>query len=138
MRTHGGHFLFIHTRAHPRLAELTEMAPTPRLDSDALPATAERLAHLRQLVERQLPHVSSLCEWEHATGWVGSRPLTPDSYPIVGRVLPGLYLNAGHSFNGWRDAALTARVLGARMVGGAEERALPAYAAAFEPKRFRL
>ena len=60
----------------------------------------------------------SLCEWDAAVGWMGSRPLTPDCHPLVGATrAPGLWLNTGHSFSGWREAAFTARVLATALCG---------------------
>ena len=44
--------------------------------------------------------------------WHGDRPLTPDGLPLVGKLAPGLYINAGHGFNGWRDAGITAQARG--------------------------
>ena len=74
--------------------------------------------------------------------WCGARPLTPDCHPLVGPTrVHGLYLNAGHSFNGWRDSALSARLLGAQLSGappGDEEDEGAALARmAFCPSRFQ-
>jgi glycine/D-amino acid oxidase-like deaminating enzyme len=96
-----------------------EMSPC-RMDGPG-PPTAELQAALRSLVEAEVPNVRELCDWGGPTevGWHGSRPLTPDCYPMVGRTrVPGLYLNVGHSFNGWREATLSARVLGEILAEG--------------------
>jgi glycine/D-amino acid oxidase-like deaminating enzyme len=85
--------------------------------------SAELTAALHALVENQCPNVGALCDWAQAVPWHGDRPLTPDCQPLVGRTrIPGLYVHAGHSFNGWRDATLSARVLGRAVSGEAHPR----------------
>lgn len=65
--------------------------------------------------------MTELCEWDLAQPWHGSRPLTPDCQPLVGGMgLRGLYLNVGHSFNGWREAVLSAHILGDIITGHVE------------------
>lgn len=81
-------------------------------------ATAALSRQLASLVEFVLPGVASMCEWTSAVGWVGARPLTPDCMPLVGPTrVRGLFLNAGHSFNGWREAAHSAELVAARVAG---------------------
>ena len=110
------------------------------------PPTRALFDTLRTLVESEVPNVSELCDWEHAVEWHGCRPLTPDSHPLSGRTrVPGLFLNVGHSFNGWREATASARVVadavsgpvsGSGSAGGA---GAPEYTVrAFDPARFRL
>ena len=73
---------------------------------------------LAKLVEYVVPDVASLCDWEGAVAWRGARPLTPDAQPIVGATnRRALYVNSGHSFNGWRESALSAKVLAAHVAG---------------------
>jgi len=65
-------------------------------------------ATLRKIV----PNVDELVDFGAAERWVGERPLTPDLRPVVGATkVPGLYVNAGHSFNGWRDATYTSHLV---------------------------
>ena len=84
-----------------------------------------------------MANVATLCEWSEAVAWVGSRPLTPDCHPLTGSThVGGLYLNVGHSFNGWREAVLSARVLGEQMGGGGGS--VPAIAAkAYSVRRYQ-
>lgn len=85
------------------------------------PPTPALQAALRALVEAEVPNVGDLCDWggPSEVAWHGSRPLTPDCYPLTGRTrVPGLFLNVGHSFNGWREATLSARLLGAVIAEG--------------------
>lgn len=121
-----------------------EMVPA----SAPTPPSALLQARLRALVEAQIPNVCSLCDWAHAVEWHGDRPLTPDAYPLAGATrVPGLYLHCGHSFNGWRDACLSARVLGEVLAGpetGAEAAPLPDSPSAlrlasrvYSPRRFQ-
>ena len=86
---------------------------TPTQIEGAGPPSEALVVRLKQLVEAHVPNVRELCDWPQAVPWCGARPLTPDCLPLVGRTsVPGLFVNAGHSFNGWRDAALSARILG--------------------------
>ena len=99
--------------------------------------TAALQRRLVDLVEHALPDVAAMCDLRDAVAWHGARPLTPDSHPLVGPTrVPGLFVNTGHSFNGWREACHSARLLAARVqgvppAGGAE------YAAAFSMRRFQ-
>ena len=112
-----------------------EMAP---VRSEAGPGEPnEGLAKaLRELVELEIPNVADLCEWHKAVAWVGSRPLSPDCRPLTGETrVPGLYLNVGHSFNGWREAVLSARYLGDVLSG--EETQEAAVGRQYSPRRFQ-
>jgi len=37
--------------------------------------------------------------------WAGLRPMTPDSLPVIRRIAPGVFANAGHGALGWTYAA---------------------------------
>lgn len=105
------------------------------------PPNEELQAALRELVEAEVPNVRELCIWDHAVPWCGARPLTPDCYPISGKTpVPGLFVNAGHSFNGWREATLSARVLADAVGGrtGGETDAPEVATRACDPARFAL
>ena len=94
-----------------------EMTPV-RSDGPGEPDPVLQAA-LHELVEAEVPNVAELCDWPNAVAWVGARPLTPDCYPLSGPTrVAGLYVNAGHSFNGWREATLSACVLADRLVLG--------------------
>ena len=107
------------------------------------------LAALRLLVESEVTNVADLCEWADAREWVGARPLTPDCQPLTGHTrVPGLLLNVGHSFNGWREAVLSAQCLGdvvccsgTTTMGttpGGGDATVPAFVrTAFSPQRFQ-
>jgi len=124
-----------------------EMSPV-RSDGPGPPTVALQSA-LRRLVELEVPNVAQLCDWVNAVEWVGSRPLTPDCYPLSGRTpVAGLFVNVGHSFNGWREATLSARVLADAVSGicvteGRAGRVVGSVAPnvavrAFDPARYRL
>lgn len=73
--------------------------------SEPTPVMLERL---EKLVRMCMPNVEEFCDWDKRKGWVGARPLSPDSNPIVGPTrVSGLYVNLGHSFNGWRVSAVS-------------------------------
>jgi D-amino-acid dehydrogenase len=101
------------------------------------PPTKALREGLRTLVEEVVPNARELCNWDAAVDWHGARPLTPDCYPLVGPTrVPGLYLNAGHSFNGWRESALSAKVLANSLAGGPAA-ASAAASRAFDPSRYQ-
>lgn len=74
---------------------------------------------------------------EAATGgveWVGMRPMTPDTLPVIGR-LPArsnVYVNTGHQMSGVTLAPSTGRALAQEMLEGRAEVDL----APFSPSRF--
>ena len=117
-----------------------EMYPVQR-DGPGVPTTALAAA-LRELVELEVSNVAELCDWSDAVEWHGSRPLSPDCQPLTGATrVPGLFINVGHSFNGWREAVLSARCLGERLGGRSsndEAAAVLACAArAYSPQRYQ-
>lgn len=63
--------------------------------------------------------------------WVGLRPWTPDGYPYVGRLCPGLNVAAGHEGEGITYAPLTGAVIADLLVA-----AVPV-PAEWSPDRFR-
>jgi D-amino-acid dehydrogenase len=73
------------------------------------PPLHERL----ELLARQLvPDLDEVAATERAVRWTGSRPLTPDCQPIIGLTAKrNLLVNTGGSFNGWRQASLSAELL---------------------------
>jgi D-amino-acid dehydrogenase len=51
-------------------------------------------------------------DYQQITRWVGLRPATPDSVPLLGRTpYPNLYLNTGHGMLGWTLACGSAVVV---------------------------
>ena len=103
--------------------------------ADAAGAHAGLERRLRALVAHALPAADAWCDWRSRPVWSGSRPTTPDCCPLVGPTrVPRLFLNTGHSFNGWRESAQTAAHLGAVVAG--DESPVGAYRAAWDPARF--
>ena len=102
------------TRLGPDFVRLTcygEM--TPCWDATSSPSESLRL-QLESLVKHVFPNVEDWADWDARVHWMGSRPLTPDGSPVVGRLPPrGLYVNSGGSFNGWRASVLSAKVVAA-------------------------
>jgi glycine/D-amino acid oxidase-like deaminating enzyme len=71
---------------------------------------------------------------EEVEAWMGRRPMTSDSLPIVGiGPLPNVILNTGHGAHGWRLSHGTARIV-ADILSGAGPRAIDV----LSPRRFPL
>ena len=104
--------------------------------SGRTPPTRALEARLKSLIEYAVPDASEWCNFVDCEVWHGDRPLTPDGLPLVGQLAPGLYINAGHGFNGWRDAGITAKRVAALVAGGDVD--APAYVEAWAPARFNL
>ena len=100
------------------------------------PPTKALETRLKNLIEYAVPHASEWCDYISCDVWHGDRPLTPDGLPLVGQLAPGLFINAGHGFNGWRDAGITAKRVAALVAGGEDDS--PAYVGAWLPARFNL
>jgi len=70
-------------------------------------ADANRIAQLRHLAQEALPGAGP---YEQAESWIGQRPATPDSVPIIERgPCENLLLNVGHGALGFTLAAGSAR-----------------------------
>ena len=100
------------------------------------PPTKVLETRLKNLIEYAVPEASEWSDYRECAVWHGDRPLTPDGLPLVGKLAPGLYINAGHGFNGWRDAGITAQRVAALIAGGDVD--APAYVEAWAPARFNL
>ena len=100
------------------------------------PPTKVLETRLKNLIEYAVPEASEWSDYRECAVWHGDRPLTPDGLPLVGQLAPGLYINAGHGFNGWRDAGITAQRVAALIAGGDVD--APAYVEAWAPARFNL
>lgn len=110
----------------------TNPSPAPQ------PADKALQAKLESLVTHVLPQVEDICEWPTRQHWVGSRPLTPDAVPIIGPTcVPGLFLNAGHSHEGWRRSQNSARVLAHQLRHGSEAAPLREYQEVFSMSRWQ-
>ncbi|MEZ5681666.1 MAG: FAD-dependent oxidoreductase [Erythrobacter sp.] len=59
----------------------------------------ERLASMQDSARESLPEAALYSESDH--GWVGFRPMTPNSQPITRMLEPGLAINSGHGMLGW-------------------------------------
>jgi D-amino-acid dehydrogenase len=104
--------------------------------SGGTPSTKALETRLKNLIEYAVPEASEWSDYRQCEVWHGDRPLTPDGLPLVGQLAPGLYINAGHGFNGWRDAGITAKRVAALVAGGEDD--APAYVGAWAPGRFNL
>jgi len=100
------------------------------------PPTRALQERLKSLIAHAVPDADTWSDYVSCDVWHGDRPLTPDGLPIVGQIAPGLFLNAGHGFNGWRDAGITAQRVAALVAGGDVD--APSYVEAWAPARFNL
>ena len=117
-----------------------EMRPVEAGGRGPGPANPKLSAALRRLVEAEVPNVRELVDdWDGATEWHGARPMTPDCCALSGATrVPRLYVNCGHSFNGWREATLSARVVGDILEGGGRRAAPKEAHGAYRVNRFQV
>ncbi len=72
-----------------------------------------KLAELHAAAERLLPGEVKVTE----RAWAGIRPMSPDSWPLIGPTGDGILLAAGHSRDGWLMAPITAEIITAYVFG---------------------
>jgi D-amino-acid dehydrogenase len=94
------------------------------------PADPSRVESMIRVAERLLPGLRR----EGATSWLGFRPSTPDSLPVIGpsSATPNVLFAFGHGHLGVTNAAVTGKII-ADLVA---ERAPPLDIAPFRPDRF--
>ena len=79
----------------------------------------QRIQELISTARRLVPDVADYSQIKST--WIGARPATPSSLPIVGPTkTPGVYLNMGHGMFGWTLSAGAAQQL-ADMIGPASQ-----------------
>ena len=79
----------------------------------------QRIQELIMTARRLIPDVADYSRIKST--WIGARPATPSSLPIVGATKrPGVYLNMGHGMFGWTLSAGAARKL-ADLIGPATQ-----------------
>lgn len=77
----------------------------------------QRVQDLIRVARKLIPEVADYSQIRST--WIGARPATPGSLPIVGGTkIPGLYMNMGHGMFGWTLSAVTAQEL-AKLIGPA-------------------
>jgi len=88
----------------------------------APPPTARRFALLRQVGRQIYPSLDTTT----ATEWMGHRPCTPDSLPVLGALkgAPQIICAFGHGHIGLSGAAYTGRVIQQLVAGTADEEEL--------------
>lgn len=91
-------------------AELARVGAPPRYD---------RARRLLPLARRVLPGLSA----EGSTEWMGHRPSTPDSLPVIGRSMrhPNVFYAFGHGHSGLTLGGITGRLVGDLVAGRAPE-----------------
>lgn len=88
------------------------------------------LAMLRRALARSFPDL----RWQRQTEWMGHRPSTPDSLPVIGAVpgLSGAWVGVGHQHVGLTAGPVTGRWLAQMVLGQRPNIDMTAYA----PDRF--
>lgn len=72
----------------------------------------ERLQNLMNLLRATYPRLARELNLEQAAPWCGFRPMSADGKPFIGATgVPGIYVNSGHGYLGWTQAAGSARIL---------------------------
>jgi len=67
--------------------------------------SSPRVTHIRSLLRKTYPQFEAQLSDAEVTPWTGLRPMTPESYPILGRSpISNLFLNTGHGAQGWTMA----------------------------------
>ncbi|WP_341667006.1 NAD(P)/FAD-dependent oxidoreductase [Alcaligenes sp. SDU_A2] len=105
------------------------VAGTAEFAHDTAPPNPARSALMRQTAQTMLGHMPNVL-----SSWVGSRPSTPDSLPVIGR-LPGqqrVWVAFGHGHLGLTLSSVTGRLISESLLAGRE---LPEIAP-YSPSRF--
>eukprot|EP01062_Namystynia_karyoxenos_P066646 TRINITY_DN60555_c0_g1_i1.p1 TRINITY_DN60555_c0_g1~~TRINITY_DN60555_c0_g1_i1.p1 ORF type:complete len:524 (+),score=165.55 TRINITY_DN60555_c0_g1_i1:79-1650(+) len=129
------HEMYISRMTDPDLGDCVRFAAYGELSANWLTQPSPvMLQRLEKLVRHCFPKVDEMVDWPRRREWVGARPLSPDSNPLVGPTrVPGLVVNAGHSFNGWRVGTLTGVLVANGMARGWERNRR--YDLLFSPQR---
>lgn len=103
------------------IKDLNEPDPED-ISSDAIKARS-RMREMVKLVRLFYP---TICDYEKGFVWMGLRPMTPDTMPIVSPCYfqsnqkeksTNLFLNAGHGVFGWKLACASAAIVSDMVVG---------------------
>lgn len=87
---------------------------------------------IEAITESARPFLSGFSWSQKSDAWVGSRPVTADGRPLVGKTLvPGLYVAGGHGMWGFSHGPATARLLAREIATGETVKELRA----FDPTR---
>lgn len=119
-----GKFVATPMKGRLRLAGVVELGGTKAGFSRA------PLELLKQNIATAFPDL----EWKHMTEWMGFRPSTPDSIPVIGELpgLKGAYTGFGHQHIGLTAGPKTGRLL-AKMIAGRQPNL---DMTAYDPSRF--
>lgn len=78
-----------------------------------IPSSKRSNARIQQLIAISRRLIPDVADYDAISStWVGARPATPDSLPIIGTTkVDGLYLNMGHGMFGWTLSAGAAEMI---------------------------
>ena len=101
-----------------RLGDTIRVAGIAHLTDFNKELRAKSLESLKQGIDRLFPN--SYEQTKDLNFWMGFRPITPDSTPIIGPTpYSNLYLNTGHGTLGWTMSAGSGKLL-ANLISGSE------------------
>ncbi len=91
-------------------------AGTVEIASPDAPGNPRRAEQIKKLLLTAIPSVNAT----GARTWMGARPATPDTVPIIGMVpsYPNVLTATGHGHLGLSMAAVTARIIGELVTHG--------------------
>lgn len=108
------------------------LRPAPQANPDDFPeaVTDEEVARLASLVVRRVP---SLAGAEVQGGWASLYDVSPDWQPVIGKIAPGVFVDAGTSGHGFKLAPALGRHVADLVLGEPVDPGL----ADFDPLRFQ-
>lgn len=87
------------------VGDLLRVAGTAEFAGFDTAINPQRVANIRRLLRKVYPQFEAQLSDADVTPWTGLRPMTPESYPILGRSpISNLFLNTGHGSQGWSMA----------------------------------
>ena len=105
-----------HKIVFSRLDNSIRIAGFADINSNAQ-STDNRIDHLVSVAAELAPEAADYSTQDRSP-WVGHRPMTPNSLPIVGpSKVPGLFLNTGHGMLGWTLCAATGQSVTEQICG---------------------
>ena len=116
------------TSAHEMTAESVAFNVQPRRTGQVLIGSSRELVGwsttpnpriLSRMLKRATEFMPALATLSIIRSWIGFRPATPDSLPLIGRwdPIPGLYIAAGHEGLGITTATATGEIIAALAAG---------------------
>ncbi len=112
----------MHAAVNP-LGQRIRVAGTAEFTATTKPTLSPaRIDNLKLLLESTYPELACQLDYNSAKPWCGFRPMSADGKPFIGSTAQeGLYVNCGHGYLGWTQAAGSAELLADIVEGKAAE-----------------